>query len=354
MLTARKLNFHLKIPIVMIVITLLLTIIFPMAFAQDGDAVSGPLPPAPEATQLLAFMVGDWDVLSRERIGDGVDGEGEWEESMSAASIEWVIDGYALAESWVGEFNGEAAASRTFYAYNDGARRWSIARTDTVFGGIFTYGGNVDGDELLIDVQTFNAPRHRFVITNMDADSFAVQMFTTPPSGRGMQMSWERLYTRASTEDDFELDFDALSDPATELEFFDFYPGEWDIAFKHQPSDDEILLETQAYAVVEPILGGIGFEEHWYGKMFNENTQAYTLIVYNAAEERIETVWWDTHHYLFTTSHGTCNDQGCLLTNDIRYFDLMDDSFEWNFTYSTPQDWRMEYSRRIGSEQSDD
>jgi hypothetical protein len=333
----------------MTVTLIILMMMSGISLAQDGGSEFGDLPPAPEATQLLAFMVGDWDVVLRERIGDGVDGEGEWEESMSAATVEWVIDGYALAESWVGEINGEASASRTFYAYNDGARRWSIARADTVWGGIFTYGGNEDGDDLLIDVQTFGAPRHRFVITDMSGDSFTVQMMAPPPSGRGLQVVWERLYSRHADDEDFALMYDTL--PLSDaIGVFDFYIGEWDIAFRHQPSDDDILLETAAYASVESVLGGMAIEEHWYGQMFNENTQAYTLIIHNPNEERFETVWWDTHHYLFTTSHGDCNEQGCSLTNDIQYFDISDDSFEWNFTYSAPHDWRMIYTRRVDTD----
>lgn len=165
--------------------------------AQNLEPTSDYTPPClgPELEQ-IAFLEGNWDVVSRQRVNLTED---RWEESRGQATWTPILAGCALQEHWSGIIDGQPLQWIQLLAYDHREGTWQQVMIDWAHGNVITAEGHYDEGSLIFTVPHMRKGKlliDRTTIEAASADRVEWTMETSLDGGRTWVTFWRLHYSR--------------------------------------------------------------------------------------------------------------------------------------------------------------
>lgn len=165
--------------------------------AQDQQPAQDYTPPClrPELEH-IAFLEGNWDVVSRQRVDFT---EERWQESRAQATWRPILAGCALQEHWSGIVDGEPLEWIQLLAYDYRQEKWQQVMLDWAHGNVITAEGHFDEGKLIFSVPHMRKGKlliDRTTIEAASADRVAWTVETSLDGGRSWVTFWRMIYSR--------------------------------------------------------------------------------------------------------------------------------------------------------------
>lgn len=144
----------------------------------------------------ISFLIGDWDVVSRQRVNFSED---RWNESNGKASWSAILGGCALREEWSGKMDGQDMKWIQILTYNQREDKWEQVMIDWAHGNLITTDGYFEYGKLI-----FTAPQmrngelliDRTTFEKVNNNRFFLSMETSLDGGKSWITFWEMKYTK--------------------------------------------------------------------------------------------------------------------------------------------------------------
>lgn len=148
---------------------------------------------APEASQ-LDWFIGTWTAKSRMKGPDG------WAEDTCESTIEKILGGHALMESFWGVLGGDAIDAKSIRVYNPRQNRWEQAWIDNNSRSVVNYVGHFkDGQFVGQNKESVDKPdaerKFRETFYDITQDHFLWKLDISKEGGE-WETIWELDYTR--------------------------------------------------------------------------------------------------------------------------------------------------------------
>ncbi len=153
-------------------------------------------PPAPCALAEMRqfdFWLGEWDLVSRFKQGDGT-----WTEEKATDSVRAVLGGCALYQEWQGTVAGQAVHGISLTSYAPDQRQWQQAWSDDSGPTLYVFTGGMEGDRMVLSRQVAVGGKpavRRQVFSNIQPDGFD-WVYEQSADGGAWTPMWTIRYTR--------------------------------------------------------------------------------------------------------------------------------------------------------------
>jgi len=192
---------------------LLLPFIFGVAAANaQSDMTPEPTPEAtavaytlPEQAHQLDWFIGTWKVESRYLNDPATD---QWIEDTVSSTIQPIIGGFALQESFTGMLVGAPIDAISIRTFNSNIGKWEQRWLDNTSPGFAEYTGEFKDGMFIGYANRGYSPEieggeskprgTREVFFNIMPDHFSWKLETTTDSGKTWTVIWTLEYTRVS------------------------------------------------------------------------------------------------------------------------------------------------------------
>lgn len=144
----------------------------------------------------VAFLEGDWDVVSRQRVDFTAD---RWEEARAQATWTPILGGCVLQERWSGVLGGAPLEWIQLLAYDHREDTWELVMIDSVHGNVLRSEGHFDEDRLVFHVTHMRQGRlliDRTTIAALATDRVDWKLETSLDGGRTWVTHWTMRYSR--------------------------------------------------------------------------------------------------------------------------------------------------------------
>lgn len=167
------------------------------ATAQEVEPWHVDAPPCmhPELER-IAFLEGDWEVVSRQRVDFTAD---RWEEARARATWTPILGGCVLQERWSGTLDGASLEWIQLVAYDHREDTWEQVMIDSAHGNVLKAEGHFDEDRLVFHVPHMRQGRlliDRTTIEALSADRVDWKLETSLDGGRTWVTHWTMQYSR--------------------------------------------------------------------------------------------------------------------------------------------------------------
>lgn len=329
--------------------------------AQDFGHTGTP----PSNADQLAFMVGDWEIVSQRNVtafdqSTGEDAEAVWEETTAVANTILHLDGNAYLQHWAGTIGDELVEATLLYGIRANNRTWDIVWADSHLLGVHLMQGALDEEGAFVaDGSIWQSDNARIVIDNITEDSFTWTMsLTEGVFSTEFEDVWVMTFSRITEESESNYEerletiraSGTLPPPLEGIEGFSFWIGEWDIQALYPINDMQPL---PARSSIQWVNGGHAFEEHWIALWDMEEVvspfEAFSLSIFNPTTNTFNNVWWQINsNGAQRFNSGSCTGEGeeyqCRLAG--LFYNITENSIDWYIGNAVNPSWVLEFDRR--------
>jgi hypothetical protein len=154
----------------------------------DPDFTPACLHPALEQ---IAFLEGEWEIVSRQRVSFSED---RWEESRAHATWAPRLGGCALEEHWSGTLDGQPMQWIQILAYDHREETWEQVMIDWAHGNVTTAEGYIEEGKLIFNVPQMRRGRLLIDRTTVEAVDAGRVLWTIETSLDG-GVTWVTFWT---------------------------------------------------------------------------------------------------------------------------------------------------------------
>lgn len=297
-------------------VALCLALAIASAGAASLDFASSPCS-APEARQ-FDFWIGEWDVLNRHLMPDGV-----WKNSGRATNkVYSVLDGCAIIEHWEGALGGRPLYGFSIRAWDSGSRTWKLVLNwpspdSPRFGlleGVFTHGRGEFFYEHLDEDQ--NEIRERYTFSDATEDSLRWDAARSSDDGVTWSTYWIMEFTRRDPARDLPL-FNGPEHSRSrchnpEARQLDFMLGTWTRSRRApEPGREPGTADARVRAI--PILEGCAIMEFTDPLGEDPAPESFSIRSYLPSESRWVQYTLDTRRRVFERWEGALEEGKLVL-----------------------------------------
>lgn len=165
--------------------------------AQDLQPTPDYTPPCLRSElDQIAFLEGNWDVVSRQRVNFAED---RWDESRAHATWTPILAGCAFQEHWSGIVDGQPLQWIQILAYDHREETWQQVMIDWAHGNLIMAEGHYDEGKLTFTVPHMRRGKlliDRTTIEAASADRVEWTMETSQDGGQTWITFWTLRYSR--------------------------------------------------------------------------------------------------------------------------------------------------------------
>jgi hypothetical protein len=149
----------------------------------------------PEQMKQLAFLVGDWNVSGRWRMGP----EAEWQDFTAKSSYQYLADGAIMQSEFRSEMMGMQMIGYSWQCWDRENDEWQVTWTDNLSGRISIYSGAAEGEKVIMtgeDMMGGQTFLTRLTTWDQTDTSFKWKMEHSMDGGNNWYISMEADYSK--------------------------------------------------------------------------------------------------------------------------------------------------------------
>jgi len=142
----------------------------------------------------LDFLIGDWNVDSNLRLGDGT-----WEHTPATSQIKLDLSGCLLSERFAGTRAGHEFTALALMAFNNTSKKLQRLWSDSEHGLLVIYEGNRNANEMVLETDILidgKSVKLRNVYLEISRDSFNLESSRSTDNGKTWVTVTRLRYTR--------------------------------------------------------------------------------------------------------------------------------------------------------------
>lgn len=332
-----------------IIILLLLLLLTGGIIAQDNIEMI-------ESGQPESYLVGTWQIDSRRNINMlQRNAEPEWEETSAVSQIVPWLEGHALLETIIGDWQGSTYYATFFRGAKNSGNRWDAVWADNLINDMLRFSGEGDNDGNMTFRGLSGVGTLEIQINRASDDEFEWSLAQKASRTAEPNVVWTMHYTRA----DENTSFDDLSKgiketterviPPPEIDDFNFLLGVWDIASTMRGQETQPARNT-----VRLINDGHAYMENWEA-LWEDGFTFFTMTKWDIQRGYYLNYFWSNggknpQFFPGGTCQGEGADKECRWAGT--FYNITENTIDWSTDGSAAQNpqWKMEFTRAEGAE----